>query len=136
MNAELNHRLLGLERRLRLTQGLCLAACLLALVGWAAPGLSQGQTLKVTKVSAPFQVVDSSGRLLMIVESGKPGPYLQLFDSAGRPSVVAGMGERGGGSLQVSDRTGKPGVVLAAEAKAGGSLKVLDGNGKPIFAKP
>lgn len=159
-------RIRGLERRVeqseravRRLQFSIMGLGLVTVLVWAAPAVSQGGARKVTRVSAPFQVVDTSGRLLMMVETGKPGPFLQLYDSAGGPSVVLGMGERGGGSLQVYERAGKPGVslaaapggggsltvldagqkpgvTLAAGAKGGGSLRVLDGGGKVLLARP
>ena len=107
-------RAAGAERQVRSLR----MAGLAVLVGATAlavvrPGISQekkatsSKAIKVTKVTAPFQVVDGSGKLIMMVESGKPGPYLHLFDSAGKPVVVLANGDKGGGKLDVFDRTGK-----------------------------
>jgi len=87
-------------------------------VGGLVSGLSLWQTgaiaqaaktkpLKVTKVTAPLQVVDPSGSILLMVESARPGPRLQLYGSTGRPIVEMGMTMQGGGQITTYDRTGK-----------------------------
>jgi len=91
--------------------GLVATAGAATLAGIAYPrgaAVAQNKPIKVTKVTAPFQVVDGRGRILMMVESGKPGPYLQVYDTAGKPVAVLGMGMRGGGHISLLDRAGKP----------------------------
>lgn len=123
--AELERRLEIAERRAagaeRQVRSLRMAG-IAVLVGTAAlavvrPGITQergkspaasNKAIKVTKVTAPFQVVDQSGKMIMMVESGRPGPYLHLFDSAGRAVVVLGNGDKGGGKINIIDRAGKP----------------------------
>jgi hypothetical protein len=67
--------------------------------------------MKVTKLSAPMQVVDQRGAILLMVENAKPGPRLQLFGSVGRPIAELSMTEQGGGKVTLFDRTGKPGFT-------------------------
>ena len=79
--------------------------------GWSRAGAAPEKPavpLKISKVTAPFEVVDSSGRLLMIVENASPAPHLQLFGNNGRPVVTLGSGMNGGGKITISDRAGKP----------------------------
>lgn len=108
-------RAAGAERQVRSLR-LAGVAVLVGVTALAVvrPGISQekgkaasSKAIKVTKVTAPFQVVDQSGKLIMMVESGKPGPYLHLFDSAGKPAVALANGDKGGGKVDVFDRTGK-----------------------------
>jgi len=110
----MDERLEGIERRLeaaeRAARGWRIASAAAgagALLALASPAVTQGGAIRVTKVNAPFQVVDPSGRLLLMVESGRPGPYLQLYGTAGKPIVTLGTGNTGGGRLEVYDRTGK-----------------------------
>jgi hypothetical protein len=117
----------------RLTYVLAAGAVLLLVAAVARPG--DTQAIRVTKVKAPFQVVDSAGRLLLLVENSHPGPHLQLFDSAGRACVELGMGTKGGGRLDVVNRAGKP-VVRLGSTDAGGKLEVMAPTGKPLFVKP
>ena len=105
----------GLERRIRTMErevrGLRLALLSAVALGLGlavcGPALTQAKPIKVTKLDAPLQVVDRSGRVIALIESGKPGPYLQVLDSAGQPAVVLGMADTGGGMLKVYDRKGK-----------------------------
>lgn len=76
-----------------------------------APKPAKTTPLKVTKVTAPLQVVDQNGAVLLMVESARPGPRLQLYGSTGRPIAELGMTMQGGGQVTVYDRTGKATVL-------------------------
>ena len=103
------------ERWVRM-MGRTAIAAVLGLSGSSALGSSYAKPpapapstpLKVSKMTAPFEVVDPSGRVLMIVENASPGPRLQLYGSTGKPVVTLGSSTKGGGALTVTDRMGKP----------------------------
>lgn len=103
------------ERRVR-TMGRAAVAAVLGLAGLSALGISYAKPpapaptapLKVSKMTAPFEVVDPSGRVLMIVENASPGPRLQVYGSTGKPVITLGSSMKGGGALTVTDRMGKP----------------------------
>jgi hypothetical protein len=108
----LEARLERTERELRLLRAVVLLAAVATTCAVLGPAQGQGKTakpkpLKVTKVTAPFQVVDSSGRLMFMVQNGRPGPEVQVFGSAGRPVVVFGSDQKGGGGITLTDRNGK-----------------------------
>lgn len=123
-------RLLELERRLEVAEerasasekrlkrliagGLVSGVLIGGLALWQGSAVAQSKPLKVTKVTAPLQVVDSSGAIMLMVESAKPGPRLQLYGSTGRPIAELGMTMQGGGQVTVYDRTGKPSVLKPA----------------------
>lgn len=115
-------RTLVAERRLRrLVAGTLGMGVLIGGVGfWQNGAIAQGPKpaktapLKVTKVTAPLQVVDQSGSILLMVESARPGPRLQLYGSTGRPIAELGMTMQGGGQVTVYDRTGKATVLKPA----------------------
>jgi len=104
------------ERRFRRLAGSVLVAGV-AFVGLAMQQGSaiaqavKSKPMKVTKLSAPMQVVDQRGAILMMVENARPGPRLQLFGSVGRPIAELSMTEQGGGKVTLYDRTGKPGFT-------------------------
>jgi hypothetical protein len=75
--------------------------------GSAGAQAGKSKPLKVTKVAAPLQVVDQSGAILLMVESARPGPRLQLYGSTGRPVAELAMNMQGGGQFTTYDRTGK-----------------------------
>lgn len=123
----MEERLLELERRLeaaesrtaaaerRYRRGLAGVLGAAGLIGglalWQGSAVAQQaaktKPLQVTKVTAPLQVVDSSGSILLMVESARPGPRLQLYGSTGRPVAELAMNQQGGGQLTTYDRTGK-----------------------------
>jgi hypothetical protein len=117
---ELEQRLAAAERRAtaterrfrRCTAGTLGAAVLIGgLAFWQGSAVAQqagkAKPLKVTKVTAPLQVVDQSGAILLMVESARPGPRLQLYGSTGRPIAELAMNMQGGGQFTTYDRTGK-----------------------------
>ncbi|MGV3723518.1 MAG: hypothetical protein ACO1SX_21695 [Actinomycetota bacterium] len=104
------------ERRFqRLAGSLVVAALSLGVLGlWQGAAIAQAaksKPMKVTKLTAPMQVVDQRGAILMMVENAKPGPRLQLFGSVGRPIAELAMTEQGGGKVTLFDRAGKPGFT-------------------------
>lgn len=100
------------ERRLqRLVAGALGTGVLVAgLAFWQSGAVAQAaktKPLKVTKLTAPLQVVDPGGSVMLMVENARPGPRLQLYGSTGRPIVELGMTLQGGGQVTTYDRTGK-----------------------------
>lgn len=123
-------RLNSLERRLELAERRATLAelrfrrlaggLLAAAIGLGALAFQQGaaiaqaaksKPMKVTKLTAPMQVVDQRGAILLMVENARPGPRLQLFGSVGRPIAELSMTEQGGGKVTLYDRAGKPGFT-------------------------
>ena len=113
-------RAVAAERRFqRLVAGGLVSGVLIGgLALWQGSAVAQqaakSKPLKVTKVTAPLQVVDQSGAIMLMVESAKPGPRLQLYGSTGRPIAELGMNMQGGGQFTTYDRTGKPSVLKPA----------------------
>jgi len=112
-------RTLVAERRLRrvMASALGMGALLGVMACWQTSAIAQAAKtapLKVTKVTAPLQVVDPSGSVMLMVENARPGARLQLYGSTGRPIAELGMTMQGGGQVTVYDRAGKPTVLKAA----------------------
>jgi hypothetical protein len=126
---DLERRLQAAERRAaraerRATRLLYAAVAGCSLIGglacWqvsAAAQAAKTKPLNVTKLTAPVQVVDQRGSIMLMVESAKPGPRLQLYGSTGRPIAEFAMSEQGGGQVTVFDRAGKPAFTQPAPPK-------------------
>jgi hypothetical protein len=106
--AEAERHAAAAQRQVRGLYGLLIAVVAVgAFVLPLAGVVAQGKGTKVSQLAAPFQVVDGQGRLLMMVDTARPGTRLQLFGSSGRPIAELGTNPKLGGRLVLFDRTGK-----------------------------
>jgi hypothetical protein len=134
------------------TAGAVAGALVMAAAGarvFAQPGITP------TKVTAPFEVVDTRGRTLFKVQMSASGAGLALFyDDAGQETaivgratgsdkpefqvvrkgvLVAGLGawEDGGGHLSIYDNTGVLEATIGAAASGGAGVMRVFSKGAP-----
>jgi len=125
----MEQRLESLERRINRYRLLasCLGVAVLAAVGIAAAtSTSPVEEIRAKKIV----ILNDQGKTVGLLEAGKLGGGLALFDSNGNLRLIAG-GEDGGGRLILMDSSGKEGVLAIADAANGGKLNLLGKGGKP-----
>lgn len=144
---DLELRLKAARRRERRATAACVAALLVAAIGWT-PLLGQGsKTMEervtdlekrtggfqidngITRLTAPVEIFDAGGQKIAVFSSDEAGGRLAV-GGADKGYVLLGNGSNGGGIVQVHGVNRKRSVVLGSPAtESGHGLFVMDNAG-------
>ena len=119
------------SRARRQTIALLLGLALMFTVSRALDTHAQTSSLQVLTVKAPFQVMDATGKKVLMKVDASGSGYLTIGDPAGG-GLTVGVGTSGVGYLNVRSAIGKDGVAIGQYRGAGMGVYVVGPDGQTV----